>query len=285
MTDAALSRPPASSIPGPRVLFAILTASEAEQAGKARRIGFLSPYSAELDQSRRAAFQQGLRELGHVEGKNVVIDQRYAEGRLERVPAMVVELLRLKLDVLVVHGGQPPAIHAARRVSGTIPIVMVASPDPVGTGIVASLARPGGNITGLSDLHSELAAKRLEFLKVVVPSASRVAVLLNSAYVANQLQWKDIQAAAPGSRLTVFSLEVGGADDIDHAFATIKRERLDALNVFGGAAGIHRRQVADLAIRNRIPTISTTRETAEAGFLLSHGANFPDLYRRAATYR
>ncbi len=164
-------------------------AAEAQEAGKVWQIGFLSPYSTDQDKSRRAAFQQGLRDLGYVEGKNLVIEQRHADGRFERLPVLAAELVRLPL---------------AKQATSTIPIVVVANPDPVGLGIAASLARPGGNVTGLSDLHGDLAAKRLAFLKEAIPSASRIAVLLRSGAPSHPPQLRDIQAAASALRVTVF---------------------------------------------------------------------------------
>ena len=257
-------------------------AAEAQERGKTWRIGFLSPYSADFDKTWRAAFKLGLRNLGHVEGRNIVIHERHAQGRLERFPELAAELVRLKLDVFVVHGA--PAVRAAEQATSAIPIVFAVSADPIGDRIVASLARPGGNVTGLADLHTEINAKRLELLKEVVPSLSRVAVLLNPGYPVHRPQWTDLQAAAPPLRLTVVSVEMKGQEDVDRAFSTIRRERAEALSLLGGAATIHTRRVADLAIKNRIPTISTTRSSAEEGILMSYGADFSDLYRRAAAY-
>jgi putative tryptophan/tyrosine transport system substrate-binding protein len=242
----------------------------------------LSPYSAEHDRSWRAGLQQGLRELGYVEGRNIVIELRHAGGRLERLPELASELVVLKVDVLIAHGN---TAAQAGKASSTLPIVMVANPDPVGLGLVASLPRPGGNVTGLSDLHTELGAKRLELLKEMVPSASRVAVFWNRSAAAHPQQLRDAQAAAPALRLTVVPVEIRGPDDIDGAFATIRNERVQALNILGGAVTVHGRRVAALAVKNGIPTITTTRRSAaEDGFLMSYGADFPDLYRRAAAY-
>src|SRR5436309_611868 len=234
--------------------------AEAQEAGKIWRIGFLSPYSTEYDKSWRAALQQGLWDLGYVEGKNIVIEQRHAEGRFERFPELAAELVRLKLDVFLAHG--VAAVDAARKASSTVPIVMAVVADPVGTGLVASLARPGGQVTGLSDLHSEINAKRLELLKEMVPSLSRVAVLLNPALPVHPPQWKDLQAAAPTLRLTVVLVEMKGLEDVDRVFTAIRRERAEALNVLGGAASMQTRRVADLAVKTRIPTISTAMNSA-----------------------
>ena len=212
--------------------------SEAQEAGKTWRIGFLSPYSPDYDKTWLVAFQHGLRDLGYVEGRNIVIEQRHAEGRFERFPELAAELVRLKLDVFVVHGSVA-AINAVRKASNTIPIVMAAAADPVGSGLVASLARPGGQVTGLSDLHSGINAKRLELLKELVPSTSRVAILLNPAAPIHASQWKDLQAAAPALRLTVVPVAMTGIEDVERVFTTIRRERAEALNVLGGAATIH----------------------------------------------
>jgi putative tryptophan/tyrosine transport system substrate-binding protein len=258
-------------------------ANKAQTEGKVWRIGFLSPFSSEYDTRWRVAFQQGLRDLGYVEGKTVVIEQRHAEGQLGRLADLAGELGRHKVDVFVVHGF-PNAIQAARKASGSIPIVFIANPDPVEAGIVTSLAHPGGNVTGLSDLHSEIVGKRLELLKEVVPSASRIAVLVNPDVPILVRQVKDVQVAASALDMRIVPLEVREPDDIDRAFRTMSLERVHALDVLGGAAGIHRKRVAALAIKGRIPTISTTREFAGDGGLISYGASFEDLYRRAATF-
>ena len=256
-------------------------AADGQQAEKVWRIGFMSPYSAEYDKTRIAGLKQGLRDLGYVEGQNIVIEQRHADGDLARLPDLAWELIRLKVDVLVAHGNT--GIHAGKA-SSTIPIVLIANPDPVGLGLVASLARPGGNVTGLSDLHTELGAKRLELLKEMVPSLSRVAVLWNAGIASHPRQLQDAQAAASALRLGVVPVEIRRPDDIDAAFTKIKKERLQAINVLGGAATIHVRRVADLAIKNGIPMITTTMRGTESGSLMSYGADFPDLYRRAATF-
>jgi len=261
------------------------TAAAAQEAGKLWRVGFLSPYSADFDKGWRAALRNGLRELGYSEGKNVVMVERHTEGRHERFQELAAELASSRIDVFVVHGNLQ-AIRAAEKASSAIPIVFIANPDPVGLGLVASLARPGGNMTGLSDFHAELAPKRVELLKEAVPSLSRLAVLYNKTPLGLRAL-RDSQAAAAALRLTVVPVEIRegpGRDDIDRVFATIKRERAEGLNVLYGAAHIHLSRAADLAARDRIPTIGTTRISAEAGYLISYGADFPGLYRRAATY-
>jgi ABC-type uncharacterized transport system substrate-binding protein len=265
------------------MLFALCFSAEAQQPKKVPRIGYLSYGSVEIEKSSLAVLQQGLRELGYVEGKNIVVEGRYAEGRSERFPELLAELIGLKVDVLVVAGD--PAAHAAKKATSTIPIVIVTSPDPVGTGLIASLAHPGGNVTGLSDFHGGVVTKRLELLKDVAPLASRIAVLLNPANASNPIQLKDIQAAAPAFRVTLISLEVKGPDDIDPAFTTIVKERSGALLVLGDRLfATNQTQIIELAVKNRLPTIYSHRLYVEAGGLMSYGANFTDQYRRAATY-
>jgi len=257
--------------------------AEAQQPTKVYRIGYLSAASAEADKNRFAYFQRGMQELGYIEGKNVVIEQRYAAGQFERIPELSAELIRLKVDVLVVYG--ETAILAAKNATSTIPIVMTVHPDPVGDGIVASLARPGGNVTGLSDLHTVLATKRLEILKEVVPSASRIAVFFHAANPTLLRQLKDIQDIAPAFRATVLAVPVKGPDDFDRAFVMMRKERAGALMVLGSPLiGIHRQKILDLAAKSRLPAIYTLRDNPEAGGLMSYGANFQELWRRAATY-
>ena len=257
--------------------------AEAQQPTKVYRIGYLSAASAEADKNRFAYFQRGMQELGYIEGKNVVIEQRYAAGQFERIPELSAELIRLKVDVLVVYG--ETAILAAKNATSTIPIVMTVHPDPVGDGIVASLARPGGNVTGLSDLHTVLATKRLEILKEVVPSASRIAVFFHAANPTLLRQLKDIQDIAPAFRVTVLSVPVTGPDDFDRAFTMMRKERAAGLMVLGSPLiGVHRRQILDLAAKSRLPAIYTVRESPDAGGLMSYGTNFHELWRRAATY-
>jgi putative ABC transport system substrate-binding protein len=259
-----------------------LAAAESQQAGKVPRIGYLSLTTVDIDNTRVAAFRQGLRELGYVEDQNVVIVRRHAAGRLDRMAELAAELVGLKVDVLVTFGGA----HAAKQASSTVPIVMIADPDPVGTGLVASLARPGGQVTGLSDAHGELAPKRLQLLKEAVPSASRVAVLLNPANPITGPQLKALQAAAPALGLTLLPLETGGREDIERAFLTMRKDRPDGVLVIADPTlgGANRRRIAELAIKNRLPAISTIRPWAEDGILIAYGTSFADLWRRAATY-
>jgi putative tryptophan/tyrosine transport system substrate-binding protein len=261
-----------------------LFAAEAQQPGKrVPRIGFLASFSAEFIKGRVAAFQQVLRELGYVDGESIIIEYRYAEGKFERLPDLAAELVRLRVDLLVVAGA--PAAHAAKNATSVIPIVIANAADPVGTGLVASLARPGGNITGLSDFNTGVVTKRLELLKQVVPTASRVAVLLNPANPTNPPQLKEIQAAAPALGVTLLALEAKGPDDIDRAFAVMRTERPGALIVLGDPGFVtHQRRIAELAVKSRLPAIWAVRENVNAGGLMSYGTDFDGLYRRAATY-
>ena len=257
--------------------------TEAQQLKKVARIGFLASSSSERVKSRLAAFQQGLRELGYVEENNVIIEYRSAEGNFERLPEIASELVRLKVDLLVVEGA--PAAHATKNATSVIPIVIGNAADPVGTGLVASLARPGGNITGLSDFNLGVVTKRLDLLKEVVPSASRVAVLWNPTNPTNPLQWKETQAAAPGLGVTLLSLEAKAADDIERAFNAIRKERPGALIVIGDPMfGTHQKRITQLTIKSRLPAIYGAPESVDAGGLMSYGTNFADLFRRAATY-
>ncbi len=254
--------------------------AEAQQAGKVYRIGYLSRDSAEGHKSLLAAFQQGLRELGYVEGQNITIEYRYAEKKRHRRSALAAELVRLKVDIIVSGGG---GALAAKNATSTIPIVMTYSADPVKAGLVASLAHPGGNVTGLSDFHGDLVAKRLELLKEVVPSASRVAVIFNPNSSGSKHMLKDIQAVAPGLGMIVLPLPVEGADDFDRAFATIRTERPGGL-IQSVALGRHRRRIVELAAKSRLPAMYTRGQWVAAGGLMSYGSSWPDLFRRAATY-
>ena len=255
----------------------------AQPGGKVWRIGYLSSSSMERERTRVAAFRQGLREFQYVEGKNISIEQRYAGGAFERLQELAVELVHLKVDVLVVAGA--PAAHAAKKASSVIPIVMTTIADPVGMGIVADLARPGGNITGLSDFNTGVVAKRLELLREVVPSVSRVATLLNPANPSNPPQLKVTQAAAATLGVTLVAFEAKHADEIDRAFAAIRMERQGALIVIGDPMlGSYAKKVVDLSNKSRLPAIYWVREFPDAGGLMSYGTNFDDLWRRSAAY-
>jgi len=254
----------------------------AQAAGKVPRVGFLfygsSGPSRELD-----AFRQGLRELGYVEGQNITVEYRFASGQIERLPELAAELVRLKPDVIVTPG--TPASLAAKQATRTIPIVFAGVADAVGAGLVTNLARPSGNITGLTSVSAELGGKRLELLKHMAPKASRMAVLYNPADRSNVLVLKELQDAAPALGLTLQPLEVQGPAEFEAAFVAMTRERAHALF---GAAGIltfeHRKTVVDLAAKTRIPTMWGHRQFVEAGGLMSYAVNFYDQIRHAATY-
>jgi putative ABC transport system substrate-binding protein len=260
-------------------------AAHAQQPAKVRRIGFLSPSSLSDPRTQRffEAFRQGLRELGHVEGQNIAIESRWAETKYERLPGLAAELVRLKVDVIVTYA--PPAIQAAKEATGTIPIVMGGIIDPIATGFVASLARPGGNITGLSLMAPELVGKQLEMLKEVVPKVSRVAILGNPANAGTAPQLREAEGAARALGVRLQPLEARDPKEIDSAFAAMTRERAGALIVLvDSMLGAHRRRIADLAAKRRLPAASGLAEFAEAGGLMAYGASGPDRFRRAATY-
>ncbi len=270
--------------------FAILASTnpaEAQQAGKIYRIGFLTSGSAPPFKSRLAAFRQGLQELGYLEGKNLLIEERYAAGRRERLPALAKELVRLKVDVIVTHGGRIALVgdRAAKELGSTIPIVFAVDLDPVGSGVVASLARPGGNITGLSSMYSELNAKRLGLLKEVLPSASRIAVFWHPRWSHTARQLKALQVLAPALGVTLLPLKFKELGDFDRASDAIRKESPDALMPLGySLISTYRRQIAEFAIKSRLPTMGPRKRMADAGLLMAYGPELPDLYRRAATY-
>ena len=257
--------------------------AEAQQPGKVPRIGFLASASPSVVSGRIEAFQQGLRELGYVEGKNIVIESRYAEGKLDRLPALVAELVCLKVEILVSAG--PIPTRAAKEATVTIPIVMTQDTDPVGNGFVARLARPGGNITGLSTLAPELSGKRLELLKEIIPKLSRVAVFGTSTMPGHAQSLREIELAAGAFKVQVQHLDVLGPKDIEIAFRAASKERSDAvLTLNSPILNSHRPQLAELAVRNRLPAMYARRESVEDGGLVFYGVSLLDLDRRAATY-
>ncbi|MGH8525231.1 MAG: ABC transporter substrate-binding protein, partial [Gammaproteobacteria bacterium] len=264
------------------MLFAHCLPVWAQQPKKVPRIGYLAANSPSAIAARIEAFRQGLRELGYVEGKNIVIEWRYAEGKLDRLPALAVELVGLKVDVIVTGGGAPT--RAAKEATSTIPIVMTNDPDPVGDGFVASLARPGGNITGLSALAPELNGKRLEILSEVVPKLSRLAVLRTSTSFAGG-QMRELELAAKAFGVTLQYLDVLDSKNIATTFQAVSKGRADGVLVLAsGIIGAQRAQIADLAVKNRLPAIYYSTEFVEDGGLMTYGANRSDLARRAATY-
>jgi putative ABC transport system substrate-binding protein len=260
------------------------SAVDAQQPAKVYRIGLLSARSSSIDSTRAEAFRQGLRELGYVEGKNIVIDYRYAEGKFEILPDLAAELVRLKVDVILALG--VPPTRAAKQVTTTIPIVMAGGSDPVRTGLITSFARPGGNVTGLSDLNVDLITKRLELLKEVVPKTSHVAVLLNPANPTNPIQLKETQSASPALGVTLLVMEIKEAKEFEPAFTTITQGCADALLVFSDPMfGFHQKRIANLAVKSRLPAMHNNRYYVEAGGLMSYGAANPDdTLRRSAIY-
>ena len=253
--------------------------SEAQQTVKVARIGFLRVSSP--PDPFTEPFRQGLHELGYVEGRNISIEYRWAEGRPERLPALAAELVRLKVDVIVAAG---PAVEAASQATTTIPIVMPVVGDPVRRGLVASLARPGGNITGLTNLSAELPGKWMELLKEILPGVSRVAVLSDSHYTADQLSVSEAAARSLGVRLQV--LNVSRPEELETAFAQAKKNRAEALVVLSSALFyVHRADLVAFAAKQRLPTIYHQKDfVVGSGGLMSYGPDFHDLFRRAAGY-
>jgi len=256
---------------------------DAQQAPKIARIGFLSPSTPAAAAHVVEAFRQGLRELGYVEGKTFVLELRHGEARFERLPELARELVGLKLDVIV--AATDVAVAAVKRETQTIPIVMGNSTDPVGTGFVASLARPGGNVTGVSNISPELSGKRLELLREAVPGLSRVAFLWNPDVRGNVLDYKAMESAARSLGLQLQSVEVSRAEDLDRAFSAVTNQRAQALALPSNPVGFaNRRQIASFAQTNRLPSIYAQKEYVEAGGLMSYGPSTPDMFRRAAIY-
>jgi putative ABC transport system substrate-binding protein len=253
---------------------------------KVARIGYLAlaGSSDPILAHTLEAFRQGLRELGWVEGENIALEVRWADGRVERLPEVAAELVSLPIDVLVAGGGTQNAL-AAKQATSTIPVVMVAVSDPVGIGLVASFSRPGGNVTGLTNTAPEAAGKRLQLLKEVVPGLARVDFLWNPANPGVHADWAAVQDAARALGVAVRSREARGADELDGAFAAIAGERPDGLVVQSDASFLpHARRIADFLAGRRLPAIHQLREFVEAGGLMEYGVSVPDLFRRAATY-
>jgi putative tryptophan/tyrosine transport system substrate-binding protein len=265
------------------VLLAVGLSVEAQQAKKVPRVGVLWLYSPAIASPFAEAFRQGLRELGYVEGKSIVIEYRHAEGKYDRLPSLAAELVRLNVDIIVTASTQ--AAQAGQQATRSIPIVMTVVSDPVESGLVGSLARPGGNVTGLSLMHPELSGKRLELLKEVIPKLSRVAVLsnLSNPIIPPLLRETEAAARAVGVQLQV--VEVRGPIELDSAFGAMTRDRAGALVVLpDGTFQNERRRIAALAAKGRLPTMYAWREAVDDGGLMAYGASVPDILRRAATY-
>ena len=265
------------------MLFAVAVIAEAQQPKKIPRIGFLGALSPSSISARIEAFRQGLRELGYVEGKNLVIEYRWAEGKFDRVPALAAEIVQLKVEVIVTAG--PTDTRAAKQATVTIPIVMGFDNDPVGSGFVASLAQPGGNITGLSTLSPEISGKRLELLKEIVPQLSRVAVLGTSSEPGYAQAVRETQVAAGALGVQLHYLDVLDPKDIETRFREATKRGIDAvLAINSPVLNSRRPQLADLAVKSRLPVAYGMTDYAQSGGLMTYGPSITDLFRRAATY-
>ena len=265
------------------LLFALSSSAEAQQPTKVFRIGYLAANSLSANSARIEAFRQGLRELGYVEGQNLLIEWRFADGKLDRLPALAAELVRLKVDVIVTGG--PLQTRAAKDATSTIPIVMALHNDPIGSGVVASLAHPGGNVTGLSTLSPELSGKELDLLREIIPKLSRVAVFGTSTSPGNTQALSEIALAARAFKVRLQYLDVLDPKDIEIAFRAASKGRTDAVLLLGSPVLFSQRtRIIDLASKNRLPAIYWSSEFVEEGGLMSYSANITDLFRRAATY-
>ena len=256
-------------------------AARAQQAGKVYRIGILEAIPASQNAANLDALRKGLREMGYVEGRNLIVEYRSADGRAERFPDLTSELVRLKVDLIVTRG--TPAARAAKNATETIPVVMATMGDP--RAIVASFARPGGNITGVTTFSTELTAKRIELLKELVPNFSRVALLHNMGNPAAPPEWEETKMAARSLGLQAELLDVRSQGDLGHAFELAVRQHVDALLI--GADGLiqlHQQKIIDLVARNRLPAAYAAREFVQAGGLIAYGVNYPDLYFRFASF-
>jgi putative ABC transport system substrate-binding protein len=257
--------------------------AEAQQSKKIPRIGFLGNSTPALEENLVGPFREGLRDLGYVEGKNILIEYRWAEGKYDRFPALIGELVAQKVDIIVTAG--TPASLAVKKAAPSIPLVMAAVGDPIGTGLIESLAHPGGNVTGLTAIAADLEGKRLELLREVIPKLSHVAVFWNPASPFQVISEKEVQAAARAFRMKVLSLGVQAPEQFDNAFATIRKERPRALLVLADRLFLHNRaRIMEFATKNRLPGVYAYLELVEAGGLMSYGPSYADMHRRAATY-
>jgi len=268
------------------LLLALRVSAQAQQPKKVPRVGYLSLQEPARESTRTEAIRLALRAIGYIEGQNITFEYRYAEGRRDRLPELAAELVRLKIDVIVASGADP-VIRAAMNATKMIPIVMVGlGIDPVAAGLVESLARPGGNVTGLTNLGPQLGGKRLELLKEAVPKVAHVAVLYDPAAAGSVFQLKEnLPAAARALKLTIHPWEVRSADDFDRVFAAMNKQRPDGLYVPGGSLMFaNRKRIADFALKSRLPSMHADGEAVDVGGLMYYGADAPDNYRRAATY-
>jgi putative ABC transport system substrate-binding protein len=259
-------------------------AAKAQPSAHSPKVGWLEGSGRPDKEPLHAVFLQGLRELGYVEGQNLVLVRRDMEGQLDRLPALAAELVQLPVDVIVTTGGVP-ATRAAMQATTTIPIIMAEAGDPVGTGLVASLAQPGGNITGLSTMGSDIIGHRLQFLKEAAPRVTRVAVLYHSPYAASVVGLHEAQTAAPVLGLTLLPMEVRTPEEFDDQFVAMLKLGADAVLIAGGPfAAAHHQRILGWAATHQLPTVCSERQSAEAGCLLSYGPSLAALYRRAASY-
>ena len=268
------------------VLLVVVAAASAQQPKKVARIGYLAAGDPASESARAEAIRLALHELGHIEGQNIAIEYRYSHGKNDRAPELAAELVRLRVDIIVVAGGDP-FIRAAKNATKTIPIVMVGvGADPVEAGLVESLARPGGNVTGITNLGPELGGKRLELLKEAVPKLARVAVLYDPASPGTAREMKELlPVAARGLGLTVQTWDVRAADGFEKVFAALTKERPDGLYVLAGPlVRANGKRIADLALKSRLPSMYAIRESVDAGGLMYYGADVADSYRRIAIY-
>jgi putative ABC transport system substrate-binding protein len=264
----------------------VVAVTSAQQPKKVHRIGYLSPFDPATESAPAEAIRLALRELGYIDGQNVAIEYRYAEGKLDRLPELAAELVSLKLDLIVVSGGGRP-VREAKNATKTIPIIMTGqAADPVELGLVESLARPGGNVTGLSSLSRELAGKRLELLKEAVPKITRVAVLYDPAIGGSLREVKqDLPAAARALGLTIQPWEIRAVDDVEKVFAALSKQRPDGLYVSGGPLiNNNQKRIAGFALKSRLPSMKSNKDFVEAGGLMYYGADLADIYRRVAYF-
>jgi putative ABC transport system substrate-binding protein len=262
----------------------VVNLGQAQQPAKIPRIGYVSAADTSTSDRSFEAFGQGLRDLGYIQGKNILVEYRNSEGKADRMPSLVAELAQLKVGVLV--AVPTSAIRAAKQATSAIPIVMVSTVDPVATGLVNSLARPGGNITGLTRLSRDLNGKRLELLKEAVPTTSRVGVLLQADSTSGGIHFKDYESAARGLKVEVQFLGVRGqSPNFEEAFHTAAKGRVSALiTIRNGLTNVYRKHIVDLAIKNRLPSMYESSSSVEAGGLISYSADEAESYRRAAWY-
>ena len=265
------------------LLFALSSLVEAQQPEKIPRIGFLGNSTAVLEANLIGPFREGLREVGYLEGKNIIIEWRWAEGKYERFPALIAELIASKVDLIVTAG--TPASLAVKKEAPSTPLVMIAVGDPVATGLVQSLSRPGGNITGLTSISAEIEGKRLELLREVVPKVSHIAVFWNAASPIQVIQEKETRIAAEAMKMKMLSLGVRSADEFENAFATILKERAGALLVLADRLFLHNRvRLMDFATKNRLPGVHAYVELVESGGLMSYGPSYSGMHKRAAYF-